>query len=1231
MKVFSSVSRLGKGATRKVVQAVAFSILLLACLPLFAQTNQGTIQGGVYDQSGGAIAGATVDVVDVARGISLPFTTDSAGQYVAVNAIPGTYTVRAQAKGFQTLEHTNVVVQVGQTIRVDLTLQPGAQTQTVTVTAEALEIDTTDAVMGGTLTNQQVNSVPLDGRNFLKILDLRPGAVMHLGKGEGNGNADQTSFNGLRTQSNLYLIEGLPQFAPAGSSEIGGSTAIFSIDAIQEMNTEQNPKAEYGWKDGGVIDIGVKSGTNSLHGTAYAFGRDESLDASNYFTGLTPLAMEQFGGSVGGRIIKDKLFWFVNYEGLRETVGTGTLPTVPSDIALSAAQDSTNELSMVNACNAILASGKTISPLSARLAGLTGISSTTGTGSCAVTPASSTIENVFPSNPNASTAYNPNLLNSTSSNNGIAKVDYQLNQHNHFSGLYYTGHQTGVAFGSGYGAKLLPTSPDWAVITPNLVSMYSADWVWTPNSRWVNELRGGRAALDSELRHIANSSLPSLPWPNGYGMPTGVTNPLFGGMPTVTIGGFTGQLGAGSFGGTKGPEGNIDIVDHVSYLRGKHTFKFGGEYIYEIFVGDTFKNAQGTVAFTNLQSFLTGTPKSGSILVGDPALNAGNKNIGLFVQDDWRLTTRLTLNLGLRYEYSTPPKEQHNYLGNFYPNVNPATTSALGQAGGPFPTLYNAQAKQFSPRLGMAWDVKGNGRTVVRASGGLYYAIAAIGDNIDTSPFGANIPSIGYNTSGTAINAHTPTNFSVSALQLASGWNLAGPIFPVTAPTTLNRVTYTGVTCTSASPCPNIGMDPNMLTPRTAEWNVDVQHAITNNLTVAVAYVGNYGYDQLNRNDINQPAFGSGWNNPISGTVSTIAFNGLSPAALCLQSAQFATPYSNCLSNKNVLAAVTANEVAARPFNSKFPYLNYLTTQRNQFYSHYNGLQVTVTERASHGLNFLASYTHDSALNFVQSGGWAGPYSQDINNIKADYGPGGYDIKNHFTFTTTYNLPGIKSPGQMLQGWVLNGIVTMQGGIPWNPQDQTSDLQGTGEYTDPNSPASQYWNYSGPASAFTTGPHNIPCFGNLAACTPYVNNTPPAACASAAVAPYTGNAQLQGLAMAALTNLGCYMQGGGVLTPPAFGTIGNATRGLFHSQPFYNVDFSIFKEWKYKERYTAEFRAEFFNLFNRPDFVATPTVIDPESGLGFGCTCLTPDAQQGDPVFGAGGPRNVQLGLKFIF
>jgi len=452
-------------------------------------------------------------------------------------------------------------------------------------------------------------------------------------------------------------------------------------------------------------------------------------------------------------------------------------------------------------------------------------------------------------------------------------------------------------------------------------------------------------------------------------------------------------------------------------------------------------------------------------------------------------------------------------------------------------------------------------------------------------------------------------------------WNTTGPpIFP-SAVTTIGGVTYTGVTCTTTTPCAVIALDQNLRIPFTAEWNTDVQHAITNNLTIDVAYVGNHAFNMYSRNDANQPAFGFGWNNPIAAS----PFNGLSPAALCVSNSTF----SNCLANKTITAAVTANEVAGRPY-SQFPYLNYITLEKNEWHSSYNGLQISVRERASHGLTFLASYTHDRALDFSNGGGWAGPYSQDAYDVSHDYGPGGLDVKNRFTFQTSYNLPGRKSPGQLLEGWTVNGVVLLQGGIPWYPQDTTSDIQGTGEYADSNSAAAQYWNYSGPAAAFTSHPSNIPCFGNLAGCTPYVSNTPPQACVTAAEAPYNGNAQLQALALTALTNLGCYVQGAGILTPPAYGTFGNAFRGIFHAPPFYNVDFSVFKDWRFRERLTAQFRAEVFNLFNRVD-VAVPNVIDPEKGLGFGCSCQTIDAAGGDTVFGAGGARTIQLGLKFIF
>ena len=240
-------------------------LVILFCAPvMFSQANQGTIQGGVFDQSGGAIAGAMVTVTDVARGVSRNLVADSAGQYVTPALDPGTYTVRAEAKGFRTEEHSGVLVEVGRNVRVDLLLQPGEQTQAITVTGEIPAIDTTDATLGGTVTNEAINALPLNGRNFQRLLQLHPGIVTTVGAGAGS-----SSTNGRRSGDDLILVDGLSTMGQAtGGSLIndvykgGDAASILPIDAIQEFNEEQNPKAEYGWKEGSVINIGVKSGTN---------------------------------------------------------------------------------------------------------------------------------------------------------------------------------------------------------------------------------------------------------------------------------------------------------------------------------------------------------------------------------------------------------------------------------------------------------------------------------------------------------------------------------------------------------------------------------------------------------------------------------------------------------------------------------------------------------------------------------------------------------------------------------------------------------------------------------------------------------------------------------------------------------------------------------------------------------------------------------------------------------
>src|SRR3984893_12922345 len=351
------------------------SLLLLLSLPAYSQGSAGRILGTITDSNGGAIAGATVTVLDVQRGTTRTLTTDESGAYNAPNLIPGTYKVRVEFKGFKVTERDNIVLEVGREIRVDLTLQPGQQEQTITVTESIPLVETTNAELGGTLNSDIVNNLPMNGRNFANLLQLRPGVTIYPG-----GSGWTQSTNGQRAHDNVYLFEGVngsdPWMAqPIISAVMGAGDAgtLVSIDAIDEFKTEENPRAEYGWKPGAIVNVGIKSGTNAVHGTAFAYGRDGSWDALPYFStagetgtgkpaAAPPLSLEQFGATLGGPIKKDKIFYFLSYEEQRYTVGSTGLISDP----ITAAGVGAAANNMIGACNAVPVANR--APLSLQLA-----------------------------------------------------------------------------------------------------------------------------------------------------------------------------------------------------------------------------------------------------------------------------------------------------------------------------------------------------------------------------------------------------------------------------------------------------------------------------------------------------------------------------------------------------------------------------------------------------------------------------------------------------------------------------------------------------------------------------------------------------------------------------------------------------------------------------------------------------------------------------------------------
>src|SRR5579864_8358484 len=466
------------------MRMLAISVGVLLCaVALFAQGNFGRIQGTVTDQTGAVLPGATVSITDTQRGLARTLNTDAAGEYNAPNLIPGTYTVRVEAKGFKALDRQNVVLEVGKEVRVDLTPQPGEQTQTVTVTEAIPLVDTASSTLGGTLGNAEINDLPLNGRNYQSLMGLRPGVQLQPG-----GTPWTQSTNNSRPDDTVWMLDGIINVnfydrRPISSmpSPFTDGATILPIDAIQEFNLEENPKAEYGWMPGAIVNAGVRSGTNTMHGSAYAFGRDQDWDARNYFNqapaAKLPTELKQYGEVVGGAIKKDKLFFFAGYEALRDFVGNPISTTVP-ELATQAtagnpAGDPKN--SMVDAIRVLQKAGVPLSPVSMSLFGC-------GTVTAPVFPCTGGIITSASAN---TTITNVGYPNTNTSDNGVAKVDYNLGAKNRINGLLLIGNYLG------HGADHFIVNNAFQNSVPIRTYTGSGNWIYIPNSSLVNEFRIG--------------------------------------------------------------------------------------------------------------------------------------------------------------------------------------------------------------------------------------------------------------------------------------------------------------------------------------------------------------------------------------------------------------------------------------------------------------------------------------------------------------------------------------------------------------------------------------------------------------------------------------------------------------------------------------------------------------------------------------------------------------------
>ena len=1220
--------------------------LLLFSLPLFSQGNAGRILGSVTDQSGGAIVGVTLVITDTQRGLSRTLTTDAAGEYNAPNLIPGTYTVHAEAKGFKTTQRQNIQLEVNQDIRVDLQLQPGDVQQTVTVTEALPLVETTNAELGGTLQSAVLDNLPLNGRNFTNLLQLRPGVMIYPG-----GGAFTQSTNGMRYHDNVYLIDGVNTDDPWAAQPVmnaggvgGDAETILPIDAIDEFKTEENPRAEYGWKPGAVVNVGIKSGTNSLHGTAYAYGRSSAFDARDYFNPASGPSggpqvnteLEQFGATLGGTIKKDKLFFFMSFEDQRYLVGNPAGHSAPVTVSLAPGIPGGDPAhSLVDACSAALTAGGTFAPLSAKLAGLSPTTCQPVSGQ-----PTNGFQGLFPVNNGPSTSLTTDLNTSNLINGGLIKIDYHPNDKNSVNGFYFIGKGDGTFVDNPLGEVATP----WLTVQSAKTHVAAGNWTWTPNSSWVNEVRVGYSRYYQVFLSNDSSDNPANYKFNGstYNLYTGQTNPAYFGLPEITFNSFgpTFSLGLG-WPKYVGPDSTLQLLDHVSYLHGRHAFKFGGEVLVMKNPSNVSANAKGPLKFRSLESFFQGIPFSANFLSGNLQRNMSSQGYAAFVQDDWRVTPRLMVNLGLRYELDTVPTESNKLLGNFDPN----SATGLVQDGHGISSPYNGDHNNFSPRLGLAWDVAGNGKTVIRAGASLVYeqisndvlnnlanflGLRTVPTGVNLYVNGAQIPNSGgtINVSDTIFTGSAATGTTIPG-QIAFDWINNGPSTALYQPTPAcgdgNPVTLSSGLTILPQPCTVVGVNRNLRTPYVTLWTVGIQRALTANMSLEVAYVGDHGTKLISVNDLNAPPLGSGWTPQAR--------------AACLGSNTDAQPYDNC-------APDTGAEVAARPFANKFPYLKFIPFFSNGDMSNYNGLQATLTQRTSHGLSFTFGYTYAHSLDDA-SDNWGVLFVPLSGNSRSLYASSDSDMRNRATLSLTYALPGKDGFGQLLKGWSLNSVVVLQSGLPWWGQDGSNDFSGTGEVNLPFGIGQlEQWSFVGKPADFNEvhgftayngnflngGTGGLPYFPGLTPDASAVNPNLPAACVSAVGG--SGNT----LAYAALINTGCYVSPNGrsVLVPPAYGSIGTAGRNMFRDGGYKNWDLSLTKEFKFRERLTFQFRAEVFNVLNHVTF-ANPygaggrSNNDPSSGSGFACGCATADTLASNSVLGSGGPRDIQLGLKLIW
>jgi hypothetical protein len=1001
---FSRPTAFGFGSLIPRSLALAFCavVSLVGMRSAFGQMTTGTIMGSVTDPSGASIPEARVTVTNTGTGVSRSFVTGPDGRYVVPSLIPGAYSVSAEKQGFNAITKTGIALQVDQTARIDLTLQVGTVTQRVNVKTQTPLLQTQSSGEGTTITASKMVSMPLNLRQFANLVNLTPGATAQ-GMGNNLGDSfsgdnpqaiDASSVNGIESDGNNWTIGGISD----NEAFFSILTVSPSLDAIQEFKVnDNNYSAEFGRAGGAQVDIVIKSGTNQFHGDAFEFFRSSGLEANDFFSNasglpIAPYHQNQFGANIGGPIVKNNTFFFVDYEGLRTVQGQTGLSTIPT------VSQRTGDFSAPG--NPVI-----YDPFSLNGAGQPQPFAGNIIPSSQINPATAKIMALFPA---------PNVIAPVGEANYIGRadlthqidegdvtIDHMLTSKDHLTGRLSL-LRTTLSNPSYLGPVLLGSPAGIFAYTLNQNDEISETHIFSPTT--LNEFRVGFNRVNTNWYSLAEG----LDTSNQVGIP-GINNfcSTCGGLPTIDVSNIS-SFGDYPYAPTIRHDNTFEWVDNVTFVRGKHTFKVGADI--QRLQADLYQtdNSMGSFDFNTDNTSLDGAPGTGDgiagFLLGYPdsegraaLTDSPSQRVTqsfFFGQDDFQVKKNLTLNLGLRWEIYGAPTDAWGNQANFNistGNIQLACIAISCSAG--IPTYYG----DFAPRFGFAYSVGRSRKTVLRAGFGVAYFYPGYGES--------NIGTLNVNYPFVIGQAYSPANlFAVTPGDPVLTEGMPVPpkpqVRPAAPPGNLipNGGGLTGEVG-SIFYMPSDLHEPNIL-----QWSLDLQRELTPNLMLSVEYSANKAGNLSVEPPLNYPAPG-------------------------------------------VVTATGETLQEARPYYDVDPFMAEVTEAELTGWSYYNSLQVELQKRTSFGLSFLASYTwdHDLGRGEYYTNPQCFMCQEATLNQPAQIFSLSYTYQIPFGHGEHFGSSWNKWTNAFLGGWEWSGITSYNAGLPYSVGEPSSLDNGNGD------------------------------------------------------------------------------------------------------------------------------------------------------------------------------------------